>query len=147
MADRANRNRAVAALLLALTALPAPAAPLPPMEPVSFCGTVTDSTWVEQLDLLAWPGASGSLGHDRTVPAHMRLVLHDVSGIDAETAAQISFLVGIAPDETGVVVRLDSPYPLRDLTAARVCIKEYRVSGDEGITLTSYAGYSVFRPD
>jgi hypothetical protein len=145
MADRANFHRAVATLLLALTATPAPAAPLSLMEPVSFCGTVVDSIWVAARDLPGLPGASGSLGHDRTVPAQMRLVLQDVSGIDADTAARISFLVGIAPDETGVVVLLESQYPLLRITAARVCIKDYTISGDEGITLTHHADLTVLR--
>jgi hypothetical protein len=135
--------RCAGLVLLALAGGGGPAAraaPLPWLPPHDVCGRVFDATWTPAQRRDAVPGASGSLGVDRAVAAHFRVVLAAYSGIDRATAAQLNgfvfFDAGPRPDR--VALQLDSDDP-RLLDGVRtLCVRGYHVSGDEGSTWTRY---------
>ena len=117
------------------------AAPLPPLPPADLCGRILDQAWVPEEHLEAWPGASGSLGRDRSVPAHLRVILGEVTGIPRDLAERLSFLAGASAGEVpdgGILLLLAVDGPDEFTGAASLCVTGYRVRGDEGITLTSF---------
>lgn len=119
----------------------AAAAPLPPFRPVDICGAVVERVWVPAEIRRGQPGMSGSLGRDRTFPAHLRLVLESYTGIDAVTARRINFLLGAGAGR-GDPQRLQIHPPTDDpawLTGVRrICVEGFSISGDEGGTWTSF---------
>jgi hypothetical protein len=133
-------------LAMTLMAGSVTAAPLPPMTPVSLCGDVVGAMYQAEQHLDAVPGASGSLGRPRLVPAHYRVVLVHVTGIDAATLRRLTLLAGPRPGEVpkaGVLLLIGAAGRADLGQAAALCITRYRVSGDEGLTLTTYDTLTV----
>lgn len=118
----------------------AEAAPLPPFPPVNICGVIIEQSWIPTESVPGRPGFSGSLGHDRTFPAHVRIVLENYTGIDATVAGRINgFLSAAELSEMGrLALRLptDNPELLRGVH--RLCIEGFTIRGDEGGTWTTY---------
>jgi hypothetical protein len=138
--------RAVALATSLLCGGAAMAAPLPPLPAADFCGTIISREWVPEEHRTARPGASGSLGQERILPAHLRLILGRVMGIPGDLAKRLSFLAGASANEVpegGMLLLLPAEGPDRFAEAATLCVKGYQVRGDEGITLTSYLSVTV----
>ena len=141
-----NRRTLIAALLTLLICPALNAAPLRRYPPVDICGTIIEQSWVPAEFRRGRPGFSGSLGHDRTFPAHMRLVLENYTGIDAATAHRINRTLGFAdsttPNPQGAPRRilLLLPTDNRTLLAGinRLCVEGFAITGDEGGTWTHY---------
>lgn len=128
---------AAAAVILASTA---EAAPLPPFPPVNICGVIIEQSWIPIESVPGRPGFSGSLGHDRTFPAHVRIVLENYTGIDAMVARRINGFLSATElsDMNRLALRLptDNPELLRGVH--RLCIEGFAIRGDEGGTWTTY---------
>jgi hypothetical protein len=119
----------------------AKAAPLPPFAPVDICGTIVERLWVPSEFRHGQPGFSGSLGHDRVIPAHLRVVLADYAGVDAAVARRINTLLGYTPPSDAhqrVLLRLPTDDPNLLAGVRRVCVEGFAIRGDEGGTWTSY---------
>jgi hypothetical protein len=118
----------------------AEAAPLPPSPPVDVCGVIVEQSWVPAESLPGQKGFSGSLGHDRTFPAHLRIVLENYTGIDATVARRINGFLNVTglSEMNRLALRLptDNPELLRDVR--RLCIEGFTIRGDEGGTWTTY---------
>ena len=133
--------RAIALATFLLPAGAAIAAPLPPLPAADLCGTVLSREWVPEEHRAARPGASGSLGRERILPAHLRVILGRVTGIPGDLAKRLSFMAGASANEVpdgGMLLLLQVEGPDRFADAATLCVTGYQVRGDEGITLTSY---------
>jgi hypothetical protein len=65
----------VACFVLAISYLSA--APMAPVDPVDIKGTIVYAEWTPERKVKGMPGASGSLGSDRTFPAQYRIQLKD----------------------------------------------------------------------
>ncbi|MDP3075747.1 hypothetical protein [Bradyrhizobium sp.] len=128
---------AAAAVMMVSTA---EAAPLPPFPPVNVCGVIVEQSWVPAESVPGQKGFSGSLGHDRTFPAHHRIVLEHYTGIDATTARRINGFLSMPElsDINRVALRLptDNPELLRGVH--RLCVEDFTIRGDEGGTWTTY---------
>ena len=138
--------RALRAALLLPCCGAALAAPLPPLPAADLCGRIVTQSWVAERHLEAVTGASGSLGRERTVPAHLRVVLGQVTGLSRDLAQRLSRLAGAYSGEVpagGMLLLLAMERPDRLSGAATLCVTGYKVRGDEGITLTSYAGLTT----
>jgi hypothetical protein len=108
------------------------------MAPVDLCGTIRSTTWIAEQHLAAVPGASGTLGQERSVPAHGRVVLQPFDGISPATAHRLSALVGgseLAAD--AMLVLVPEVDPARLAAGRRLCLVGYKITGDEGITRAS----------
>lgn len=128
------------------------AAPLPPMDPVTIEGKISNVQWTPDTKVKGRPGFSGSLGVDRTVPAHFRITLVDFSGLDKALAWRIN---GIMSDPSSnpnadrrqppphLILQLndDDPHALKPGT--RIRVRDYVVSGDEGGTWTRFTKLEV----
>lgn len=86
------RLMAAAAVIMVSTA---EAAPLPPFPPVNVCGVIVEQSWVPAESVRGQKGFLGSLGHDRTFPAHLRIVLENYTGIDATVARRINGFLSV----------------------------------------------------
>lgn len=127
-----------AALMVVLPT--AQAAPLPPHPAVTICGVVVEQSWTPARHEPGRTGFSGSLGRDRTFPAHVRVVLDNYTGIDATVAQRINGLLG-APELSGIdrvalILPNDNPDLLRGIH--RLCVEGFTIRGDEGGTWTAY---------
>lgn len=116
------------------------AAPLPPFPPVDVCGVIVEQSWVPAESVPGQKGFSGSLGHDRTFPAHLRIVLENYTGIDATVARRINGFLSVTElsEMNRLALRLptDNPELLRGVP--RLCIEGFTIRGDEGGTWTTY---------
>ena len=141
-----NRRTLVAGVLTLVICSAVNAAPLRRYKPVDICGTIVERSWVPAEFRRGRPGFSGSLGHDRTFPAHVRVVLENYTGIDAATAHRINRTLGFAdatmPQPPGAPQRLLLLLPTDDraLLAGvnRLCVEGFGITGDEGGTWTHY---------
>ena len=131
------RLMAAAAVIMVSTA---EAAPLPPFPPVNVCGVIVEQSWVPAESVRGQKGFSGSLGHDRTFPAHLRIVLENYTGIDATVARRINGFLSVTElsEMNRLALRLatDNPELLRGVH--RLCIEGFTIRGDEGGTWTTY---------
>jgi hypothetical protein len=129
---------AVAAAVIIASA--ARTAPLPPFPPVNVCGVIVEKSWVPAESVPGQKGFSGSLGRDRTFPAHLRIVLENYTGIDATIARRINGFLSVTElsEMNRVALRLptDNPELLRGVH--RLCIEGFTIRGDEGGTWTTY---------
>ena len=130
---------AAGALLAAISACPCPAAPLRPFAPVDICGRIVEQSFQPSETRPGRPGLSGSLGRDRTFPAHLRVIINDYAGIDAATARRINAALGftdLAERPTQVLLRLPTDNPTLLAGVSRICVEGFRITGDEGGTWT-----------
>ncbi len=131
------RLMAVAAAVMVSTA---EAAPLPPFPEVNVCGEIVEQSWIPSRFVPGRPGFSGSLGHDRTFPAHFRIVLENYTGIDATVARRINGFLSIVElselNRLALLLPTDNPELLRGVH--RLCIEGFSIRGDEGGTWTTY---------
>lgn len=130
----------------------AAAAPLPPMDPVTIDGTISQVQWSPDTKVKGRPGFSGSLGVDRTVPAHFRITLVDFRGVDKALAWRIN---GIMSDPSSnpnadrnrppphLVLQLNDKDPHALKPGMRIRVRDYVVSGDEGGTWTRFAKLEI----
>lgn len=128
------------------------AAPLPPMDPVTIEGTISQVRWTPDTKVKGRPGFSGSLGVDRTVPAHFRVTLVDFSGLDKALAWQIN---GIMSDPSSnpnadrrqspphLILQLNDQDPQALKSGMRIRVRDYVVRGDEGGTWTRFTKLEV----
>jgi hypothetical protein len=127
----------------------AEAAPLPPFPPVNICGVIVEQSWIPTEFAQGRPGFSGSLGHDRTFPAHVRIILENYTGIDATIAKTINGFLSVTElSEMKRVLLLlptDNPELLRGFH--RLCIEGFTIRGDEGGTWTTYRRMVPIRND
>ena len=138
--------RALSAALLVAWLGDAAAAPLPPLPAADLCGRIIAQRWVAEDHRKALPGASGSLGHDRTVPAHLRVVLGEVTGVSRDLAGRLSRIAGAQAGEVpegGMLLLLGADRPDRLAGAVSLCVKGYALRGDEGITVPSFAALTL----
>ena len=145
---------ALAVLVILAVSTPVAAAPLPPVQPVSACGTVRLVHWLPPKVLPALPGMSGSAGRERRWPSRAVVVLGKVRGITHEQKRQINALLGTSDDGAGVSLRPgqlllvlagDDTGIVRP--AARICVTDFTVSGDEGGTWTRHGQLRLARND
>lgn len=111
----------------------AQAAPLPRLDPVDVCGIIRSARSLPEQHLPAVPGASGSLGHDRTVPAHARVLLNPYRGVPRATARKLTRMVG-GDAARGLLLLLPGVDPARLAAGRLLCVTGYRLRGDEGLT-------------
>ena len=140
-------------LLALLAACPASihAAPLPPLGEVDLTGTIAALKWVPEQKLKGKPGMSGSLGRDRTLPAHFEITLRPYSGPTAQQAWMMNGFMGVrstgAEDRSqmpaSLIIWISSEDPHQFKPGQRLRIRAYTVRGDEGGTWTSHAGVEV----
>jgi len=128
------------------------AAPLPPMDPVTIEGMISQLQWTPATKVKGRPGFSGSLGVDRTVPAHFRIKLVDFSGLEKDLAWQIN---GIMSDPSSnpnadrrqspphLILQLNDKDPQALKPGMRIRVHEYIVNGDEGGTWTRFKKLEV----
>lgn len=128
------------------------AAPLPPMNPVTIEGSISQAQWSPDTKVKGRPGFSGSLGVDRTVPAHFRIKLVDFSGLDKAVAWRIN---GIMSDPSSnpnadrrqppphLILQLNDKDPQALKPGMRIRVREYVVNGDEGGTWTRFTKLEV----
>lgn len=131
--------------------LPGDGAPLPPLDPVTLSGTIETVKWVKARLVRGRRGATGSLGRDRTFPAHFVVVLGDYRGVDSDQARRLNGLVGAGwqnpilpaakPRRLTVWINSDDPGWLRPGMAIRIA--GYRITGDEGGTWTRHGGVEI----
>ncbi|MFO1056886.1 MAG: hypothetical protein U1E53_07960 [Dongiaceae bacterium] len=118
------------------------AAPLPPFAPVDICGEIRSYAWSPPASVAAIPGASGTLGKERHFPARFRIELGGYTGIEDATAVLINRLLGRPEDGAPRPARLLLLLPADDpalLAGARsLCVRGFRIWGDEGGTWTGY---------
>ena len=116
-------------------------APLPPVGKADIDGVIETARWEPAKKLKAIRGMSGSAGRDRTLPAHLVVVLKNFSGPTARQAAMMNSFVGASqadanrtamPSRLTVWINGDEPGQLR--AGMRIHIGSYTVSGDEGGT-------------
>jgi hypothetical protein len=128
--------------------------PLPPIGPVDVEGRIEKAVWVPEERLKGRPGLSGSLGRDRTIPAHFLITLADYQGVEPPTARALTRCLtnrpvgGSDPKEKPPFLLLKIHHEDRRLLKAgmRVRIKGYTIRGDEGGTWTSYQVLEILRP-
>jgi hypothetical protein len=117
------------------------AAPLPPIPVSDPCGRVVEASFVPDAFIVGQPGMSGTLGVDRTVPAHFRVVIDQVSGIAPEIAARVNeavFFRGGGTPPSRVALQLASTDAQLFADVRTVCVRGYAVQGDEGSTWTHF---------
>jgi len=134
----------------------ASAAPLPPMDPVTIEGTISQVQWMPDTKVKGRPGFSGSLGVDRTVPAHFRITLIDFRGLNKDMAWRIN---GIMSDPSSnpnadrgqppphLILQLNDKDPHALKPGMRVRVREYVVGGDEGGTWTRFTKLEIVSKD
>jgi hypothetical protein len=118
------------------------AAPLPRFAPVAVEGTIGEIHWVPETRRPGKPGFSGTLGKDRTFPAHFDVELVNYHGPDARTVRSISGFIGHSvkspSDEDSlpksVWLRINEPNEKAFVKGMRIRVPAYHVSGDEGGT-------------
>jgi hypothetical protein len=125
------------------------AAPLPPFAPVDICGAVVSWAWSPPVSVAAVPGASGTLGTERHFPARVRVEVERYTGIDDATAVRINRLLGAAETEARPAARLLLILPATDPAllagVGSLCVRGFRVWGDEGGTWTGYQALELGR--
>lgn len=128
------------------------AAPLPPMDPVTIEGTIAKLQWSPDTPVKGRPGFSGSLGGDRTVPAHFRVTLVDFSGLDKALAWQINGIMSDPSSNPNADRRQSPPHLILQLNeqdsqalkpGMRIRVRDYDVRGDEGGTWTRFTKLEV----
>lgn len=122
------------------------AAPLPPLPAVDVCGVIVAREWVAEQHLKAKPGASGSLGRERVVPAHLRVILDDVTGVSHGLAQRLSLMAGAPKSvmpEDGILLLLPVRGPSEFSSAVSLCVTGYMLRGDEGIVLPLFSSISA----
>lgn len=151
----------IVALLPGILTASAWAAPLPQLAPVTVEGTVMEVEWNPALKVEARPGMSGTLGIDRTIPAHFFVSLADFrirklnagNRADSGNAEQKTAMAwkinrywengqsGTA-DHTRppqhLLLRLNHNDPNAIRKGMRIRVVDYSVVGDEGGTWTGY---------
>lgn len=126
-------------------------APIIPIGPVEISGTVSEIKWVPEKKIKGIPRMSGSLGHDRIVPAHFLITLTNYKGVDSKTAITMtryldwSALQGEEKKEKPPFILLkinhsDKEYLKRGM---KIKVIGYTVRGDEGGTWTSYKNIEI----
>lgn len=107
------------------------AAPMRPMPTVTVVGTVVEAKWTPEKKEKAWPGASGSLGLDRTTPARFSVWLKDV---DVEIIRSSGNPKWDGPSgkhkDYRLLVNSNDPDLLKPDMKIRVA--NYQIHGDEG---------------
>jgi len=127
------------------------AAPIRPMGPFDITGTISEVQWVPEEFRKGKPGWSGSLGHDRTIPAHFLVKLIDYDGVAAEHAITITRYIsfnaygdknpsGMPPF---VILKINSKDKTFLKSGMKIQVTGYSVRGDEGGTWTSYSGIKI----
>lgn len=127
------------------------AAPIIPLGPVTVSGTIQTAIWMPEKTIKGIPGMSGSLGHDRVIPAHFMITLNPYQGVDAKTAATMIRYVDWPAAES---LRADQPPPFVKIRinsdnknefqpGSTIEVTEYTVNGDEGGTWTHYSSINI----
>jgi hypothetical protein len=133
---------AVSILAAGLCLAAAHAAPVRREAPVTICGTIVERSWHKARFEPGRPGFSGSLGRDRTFPAHLSVLLADFTGIAGAQARRINFLLGHrgeADPPQRVMLRLSTDDPEALKNARSICVEGFRITGDEGGTWTDFS--------
>lgn len=127
------------------------AAQLMPLGPVDVTGMVSEITWVSERKEKGIPYATGSLGGDRTWPAHFRVKLIGYEGVTAETAIRMTSMIEWKALE-GLKQKDRSSFALVNIShndgefikkGIRIKISGYSIRGDEGGTWTSYNKFEI----
>jgi hypothetical protein len=121
-------------LILFLSVVQVHAAPMPPVGPVTIEGTIQEVRWYPEKLVKGTPGMSGSAGKDRTFPARYVIRLTDV-------VLREQFQGNAAKFERtgGATVMLNHKVDDQFLKKGmRIILFNYRESGDEGGTWTSF---------
>lgn len=124
------------------------AAPLPPVGPLTVRGTIEEITWYPEKKLKAritrhngmQHNASGTLGMDRTFPAHYAILLVKTRVIPGKTAIANHAFADGAP------VRIVINHPTNNgflKKGMRITVYDYTEKGDEGGTWYSYLKLSI----
>jgi hypothetical protein len=121
-------------LILFLSVFQVHAAPMPPVGPVTIEGTIQEIRWYPEKSVKGTSGMSGSAGKDRTFPARyvIRLTDLDLRGPVQGNAAKFE-------RTGGATVMLNRKADDQFLKKGmRIILFNYRESGDEGGTWTSF---------
>jgi hypothetical protein len=117
-------------------------APLPQTGPFDIKGCIKEISWHPVKFIKKIPGASGTLGKDRKVPAHYRITLTDTTvdnrgGMNSHPAYK-----------SGKIIRLTINHEKDDgFLRKRMIIKilDYRVRGDEAGNWYSFRKIQIIR--
>ncbi|NTW83736.1 MAG: hypothetical protein HGB36_10290 [Chlorobiaceae bacterium] len=135
-------------LLIVLSSGLSGAAPIPQVGPMLIEGVIDRISWNADRFVKGsgmynngkWHPMSGSLGHDRTIPAHYRILLKKTRVESHETAvASRSF-------KSGSDITLVINHPANDgflMKGMRIKVYDYTVRGDEGGDWYSFSRITV----
>jgi hypothetical protein len=127
------------------------AAPVPPVGPFDITGTISEVQWYPEQFVKGKPGASGSLGRDRSIPSHFLIKLVNYSGVDVNNAIRITRYISFKaygdnnPSGRPPFIILKLNFKDRNFLSAgkKIKVRGYTVRGDEGGTWTAFAGVSA----
>lgn len=117
-------------------------APIPKTGPLTLEGTIEDVQWSPVLTHKAMPGMSGTLAQERTFPARYRVILRDITIVEALGG------YGISVDVDGRVATLLLNHPSDDQflkKGLRIRVVGYEESGDEGGTWSKHVSIEVLK--
>lgn len=129
------------AALLAWVQLPfLVAAPVRPAGPMNITGTIESLEWVPKEFIKARiPGASGTLGVDRTLAARFKVVLRDYTGLTEDNVKELrrfydGAFPGNPPDHPSprIHITLLSDNPKFLAVGMKIRVTGYTIAGDEG---------------
>ncbi|TLU85631.1 MAG: hypothetical protein FDX30_04730 [Chlorobium sp.] len=126
------------------------AAPIPQVGPMHIEGVIDSISWNADrfvkgsgiYDNGKWYPMSGSLGHDRTIPAHYRILLKKTRVESLETA------VASRSYKSGSDITLVINHPANDgylMKGMRIKVYDYTVRGDEGGDWYSFSRIAIKR--
>jgi hypothetical protein len=121
-------------LILFLSVFQVHAAPIRPVGPVTIEGTIQEIRWYPEKLVKATPGMSGSAGKDRTFPARYVIRLADLH-MRGPVQGDISKFERTGGATVMLNHQADDQFLKKGM---RIVVFNYRESGDEGGTWTSF---------
>lgn len=105
--------------------------PMRPMPVVTVTGTVVEAKWVPEETSKGQPGAPGSLGRDRKIPAHFEVQLKDVDVQIVHSTGNKDF-DGPSGRQPKYDLRINSDKKDLLKPGMKIKVPNYRIGGDEG---------------
>lgn len=109
------------------------AAPMRPMPTVTVTGTVVEAKWTPERTEKGMPGASGSLGHDRTFPARFQVRLKDVE-VEIVQSVGNKHMDGPSGKQASYRLTINSNDKELLKPGMKIKVSNYHMGGDEGGT-------------
>jgi hypothetical protein len=123
-----------------LLPIPSFSAPMMPWNPLTIEGTIEEVTWVPTETVKGIPGWSGSAAHDRTFPAHYKVILANII-VPKKTKA---FDPPSYKSGDTVTIKLNHDKDDGYLKSGmRIKVVDYKESGDEGGEWTYFKSVEI----